>query len=160
LADLDEPEMPGAAGNGGAPPARRHGDELAADGDLRAAEEAYRDADAAGDPTAATKLGLLLEHRGRRGEALAAYERADERGDGPGAFRLGMLMTRLGRWDDATAAWARAETRGKEVSGLWDPHTPGGQGPTYKGRTHVPAGETFSRNPTTGPQLARNPSNP
>jgi virulence factor Mce-like protein len=41
-----------------------------------------------------------------------------------------------------------------------DPHTPGDQGPTYKGRTHVPAGETFTRNPTTGPQLARNPSNP
>jgi virulence factor Mce-like protein len=41
-----------------------------------------------------------------------------------------------------------------------DPHTPGDQGPTFKGRTHVPAGETFSRNPTTGPQLARNLSNP
>ncbi len=34
-----------------------------------------------------------------------------------------------------------------------DPHTPGDQGPTYKGRAHVPAGETFTRNPTTGPQL-------
>ena len=41
-----------------------------------------------------------------------------------------------------------------------DPHTPGGQGPTFKGRTHVPAGETFSRNPQTGPQLQYNPSNP
>jgi virulence factor Mce-like protein len=34
-----------------------------------------------------------------------------------------------------------------------DPHTPGDQGPTFNGRTHVPAGETFSRNPPTGPQL-------
>jgi hypothetical protein len=34
-----------------------------------------------------------------------------------------------------------------------DPHTPGNQGPTFAGRTHVPAGETFSRNPSTGPQL-------
>jgi virulence factor Mce-like protein len=34
-----------------------------------------------------------------------------------------------------------------------DPHTPGNQGPTFTGRTHVPAGETFSRNPPTGPQL-------
>jgi virulence factor Mce-like protein len=41
-----------------------------------------------------------------------------------------------------------------------DPHTPGDQGPTFKGRSRVPAGETFSRNPQTGPQLAYNPSNP
>jgi hypothetical protein len=41
-----------------------------------------------------------------------------------------------------------------------DPHTPGDQGPTYKGVAHVPAGETFSRNPQTGPQLDPNPSNP
>jgi virulence factor Mce-like protein len=41
-----------------------------------------------------------------------------------------------------------------------DPHTPGDQGPTFKGRSRVPNGETFSRNPQTGPQLAYNPSNP
>jgi hypothetical protein len=41
-----------------------------------------------------------------------------------------------------------------------DPHTPGNQGPTYHGRAHVPAGETFSRNPQTGPQLLPNPTNP
>jgi hypothetical protein len=41
-----------------------------------------------------------------------------------------------------------------------DAHTPGYQGPTFKGRAHVPAGETFTRNPTTGPQLAYNPNNP
>jgi hypothetical protein len=41
-----------------------------------------------------------------------------------------------------------------------DPHTPGDQGPTYHGRARVPAGETFSRNPQTGPQLPYNPSNP
>jgi virulence factor Mce-like protein len=41
-----------------------------------------------------------------------------------------------------------------------DVHTPGDQGPTFKGRAHVPAGETFTRNPTTGPQLLPNPSNP
>ena len=34
-----------------------------------------------------------------------------------------------------------------------DAHTPGNQGPTFTGREHVPAGETFSRNPLTGPQL-------
>jgi hypothetical protein len=41
-----------------------------------------------------------------------------------------------------------------------DPHTPGDQGTTFKGGTHVPAGETFSRNPQTGPQLQYNASNP
>jgi ABC-type transporter Mla subunit MlaD len=41
-----------------------------------------------------------------------------------------------------------------------DAHTPGNQGTTYKGKAHVPAGETFSRNPTTGPQLPANPTNP
>jgi hypothetical protein len=41
-----------------------------------------------------------------------------------------------------------------------DSHTPGDQGPTFAGRKHVPAGETFSRNPTIGPLLPYNPSNP
>jgi hypothetical protein len=41
-----------------------------------------------------------------------------------------------------------------------DQHTPGDQGPTFAGRSHVPAGETFSRNPSSGPQTAFNPSNP
>ena len=31
-----------------------------------------------------------------------------------------------------------------------DPHTPGDQGPTYKGRDKVPAGQTFVREPETG----------
>ena len=31
------------------------------------------------------------------------------------------------------------------------PHTPGDQGPTFAGRAHVPAGETFTRAPQTGP---------
>lgn len=45
-----------------------------------------------------------------------------------------------------------------------DPHTPGNQGPTFQsiknGRYRVPKGETYSRNPTTGPQLPYNPTNP
>jgi len=41
-----------------------------------------------------------------------------------------------------------------------DVHTPGDQGPTFNGRSRVPAGETFSRNPQTGPQIPYNPSNP
>ncbi len=41
-----------------------------------------------------------------------------------------------------------------------DQHTPGDQGPTFAGRARVPKGETFSRNPITGPQTPYNPSNP
>ena len=41
-----------------------------------------------------------------------------------------------------------------------DSHTPGNQGPTFAGRAHVPAGETFTRAPQTGPQLPSNPVNP
>lgn len=40
-----------------------------------------------------------------------------------------------------------------------DAHTPGDQGPTFAGRTRVPKGETFSRNPQTGPQLPPVPGN-
>ena len=40
-----------------------------------------------------------------------------------------------------------------------DPHTPGDQGPTWKGRARVPAGETFTRAPSTGPGLAPVPGN-
>jgi virulence factor Mce-like protein len=40
-----------------------------------------------------------------------------------------------------------------------DAHTPGDQGPTFAGRTHVPRGETFTRAPTTGPQLPSVPGN-
>jgi len=32
-----------------------------------------------------------------------------------------------------------------------DPHSPGDQGPTYAGRAHVPAGETFQREPSINP---------
>jgi virulence factor Mce-like protein len=40
-----------------------------------------------------------------------------------------------------------------------DAHTPGSQGPTFAGRARVPKGETYSRNPTTGPQLLKVPGN-
>ena len=41
----------------------------------------------------------------------------------------------------------------------WDAYTPGNQGTTWSGLTRVPPGETFSRNPTTGPQLPFVPGN-
>ena len=39
-----------------------------------------------------------------------------------------------------------------------DPHTPGDQGPTYHGVARVPKGETYSRDPETGPQLPNIPA--
>jgi hypothetical protein len=39
-------------------------------------------------------------------------------------------------------------------------YTPGDQGPTWTGLTRVPPGETFSRRPTTGPQLPIDANNP
>ena len=50
------------------------------------------------------------------------------------------------------------DPQGRALAG--DAHTPGSQGSNYKGRAHVPAGETFSRNPTTGPQLTPIAANP
>jgi hypothetical protein len=41
-----------------------------------------------------------------------------------------------------------------------DVHNPGDQGTTWSGLTHVPAGETYTRNPLYGPQLPFNPTNP
>jgi len=51
-----------------------------------------------------------------------------------------------------------ADPLGRQL--VTDPHTPGDQGPTFTGRAHVPAGETFSRNPPIGPQLPYGPANP
>jgi ABC-type transporter Mla subunit MlaD len=39
-------------------------------------------------------------------------------------------------------------------------HTPGNQGSTWSGLSRVPPGETFTRSPTTGPQLPYDPTAP
>ncbi|MBV8430763.1 MAG: hypothetical protein JO244_06355, partial [Solirubrobacterales bacterium] len=39
-------------------------------------------------------------------------------------------------------------------------HTPGDQGPSWTGLSRVPPGETFTRNPSIGPQLTYVPANP
>jgi virulence factor Mce-like protein len=43
---------------------------------------------------------------------------------------------------------------GTKIRAIFDPHTPGSQGPTFKGRSRVPAGETFSRENEIGSKLA------
>jgi hypothetical protein len=41
-----------------------------------------------------------------------------------------------------------------------DQHIPGDQGPLWTGLARVPPGETFTRNPSTGPQTPYTPGNP
>jgi ABC-type transporter Mla subunit MlaD len=45
------------------------------------------------------------------------------------------------------------DAEGNPFNLVADPHTPGSQGPTYAGRSRVPAGETFTREPQTGDRL-------
>ncbi len=51
-----------------------------------------------------------------------------------------------------------ADPQGRSI--VSDAHTPGAQGTTWSGLSRVPAGETYSRNPTVGPQLPYFPENP
>ncbi|HTX45905.1 MAG TPA: hypothetical protein VMD48_06500, partial [Solirubrobacteraceae bacterium] len=44
----------------------------------------------------------------------------------------------------------------RELAG--DPHTPVDVGTTFNGKARVPKGETYSRNPETGPQLPNIPA--
>jgi phospholipid/cholesterol/gamma-HCH transport system substrate-binding protein len=44
-------------------------------------------------------------------------------------------------------------SQGTPVRAIFDPHTPGSQGPTFAGRQRVPAGETFSRENEIGAKL-------
>ena len=88
------------------------GGALAARGDMRGAESAYRRADEQGHPFAASNLGVLLEQRGDLTSAEAAYRRADERGDAGGAFNLGGVLEDRHDLLGAEAAYRRADQRG------------------------------------------------
>ncbi len=97
--------------DGEAQDAFERGNRLFSRGDLDGALDAYREADEAGHPIAATCVGLLSESRNDLGAAREAYERADERGDRTGAMRLGLLLSRQGDWSPAQEAWDRAAQR-------------------------------------------------
>jgi hypothetical protein len=101
------------AGQAG-PPAREVArfEDVLSPAELDAELEPYRRADAAGDPEAATKLGVLLEQRGDIKGALAAYRRADRRGSVSGSFNLGCLLAEMGEVEEAKAALRRADERG------------------------------------------------
>jgi virulence factor Mce-like protein len=45
------------------------------------------------------------------------------------------------------------DAEGNPFNLVADPHTPGSQGPTFAGRSRVPAGETFTREPQPGDRL-------
>ncbi|MFL5822646.1 MAG: MlaD family protein, partial [Solirubrobacteraceae bacterium] len=90
------------------------GNRLARQGQLEQAEEAYRKAAEAGNPTAAAYAGVFAEGRNDMEEAEELYRQADEGGDGFGAFRLGLLLSQQDEWDAATEAWSRAQERGHE----------------------------------------------
>src|SRR5947209_14434559 len=83
-------------------------------GEMKEAEDSYRQADEQGDGTAAAYAGMFAEARGDYEQAEEAYRRADGRGDGFGALRLGLLLSSRGDWDAANDAYARAQERGHE----------------------------------------------
>jgi hypothetical protein len=56
----------------------------------------------------------------------------------------------------AKAMLGRTNHNGNPYLPVTDPHTPGNQGPTFKGRDRVPEGQTFSRDPEA-PGAARIP---
>ena len=56
----------------------------------------------------------------------------------------------------ARALLGRTNHNGNPYIPVTDPHTPGNQGPTFKGRKRVPEGQTFSREPES-PGAARLP---
>jgi hypothetical protein len=47
----------------------------------------------------------------------------------------------------------RANSQGTATRVIFDPHTPGSQGPSFAGRTRVPSGQTFSRENEIGAKL-------
>jgi tetratricopeptide (TPR) repeat protein len=100
----DETLKPGGQVNAGVEFERR--------GDLKAAEAAYRRADAEGNVNGAVRLGVLLERRGQREAAESAYRRADLLGSAAGAARLGALLESRGDLPGAEAAYSRADARG------------------------------------------------
>lgn len=81
-------------------------------GDVKAAEAAYRRADAEGNVNGTVRLGVLLERRGQREAAEGAYRRADLLGSAAGAARLGALLESRGDLPGAKAAYSRADARG------------------------------------------------
>lgn len=90
---------------------------LEREGDLQAAEAAYRSGDTGGCGESASALGRLLAKRGALDEAEAAFRRSWERDSVWGAYNLGILLER-DRVDlrGAIDAWSWGDERGHAPS--------------------------------------------
>ena len=129
----EEPPEPmgrpvGPAERAGQPPAddtdSRHGDQpeaalafdrglqLARDGDLAGAEDAFRQSDERGHAAAAFELGRLLAEEGHRAGAKQAFERAERRGHPEAGLDLGALHLQEGDQATAEGWFRRADERG------------------------------------------------
>jgi virulence factor Mce-like protein len=135
------------------------------------------------DPTGSAQRALLnsTNHQtnnvGSAGSAVPANGQGVAPGDGPPEYLhgqpYGAAVTNSGKADCETGQRGylkrlnsldvKDPTTGQLLDIVTDPHTPGAQGPTYAhwvngkpeglNTDQVPAGETFSREPETGPQL-------
>src|SRR4051812_603648 len=96
-----------------------NGCRLEQDGDLAAAEAAFRSGDVAGDAECATSLGRLLAVRGEIDEAEAAFRRVWDRGSEWGAYNLGILLeNHRADHSGAIEAWSWADERGHAGAGF------------------------------------------
>lgn len=90
----------------------RQGWEAEAAGNLAAAEAAYRQADELGDAVGAISLGVLLQRRGERSDAVEAFQRAEARGHREAGSCLGNLLSEDGDIEGARAAYERSIAAG------------------------------------------------
>ena len=65
--------------------------------------------------SAASSVGILLEHDGDLDGALAAYRKASEAGDADGSLNLGALLAGTGDPTGAVSAYQKAIQHGDEV---------------------------------------------
>ena len=106
---------------------------------------AFEGTNGEGYPAPPDPRSALGDNQYRHGQDFTAA--IDDHGsadceNGQRGYLNGRLFT--GRYLDA---------EGNPFNLVKDPHTPGNQGPTYAGRSRVPPGETFTREPQTGDRL-------
>lgn len=80
--------------------------------DASAMEAGVRQADAAGSPSGAFHLGILLRERGEWAEAASAFARAGERGQASSWVDAAICMKQVGDLDGATEAARLADAAG------------------------------------------------
>jgi peptidoglycan hydrolase-like protein with peptidoglycan-binding domain len=81
-----------------------------------ASEPRHHLADRVEDPGDLFNLGLSLEKRGNRAEAMMAYRRAGQQGHALAATYLGVLLEAEGDFEGAEAAYRRADEQGNAIA--------------------------------------------